>query len=369
MTVYNVVVLLKYYTYDLHSDKKDSEFVMGLEQDIEWDECCFVEEPIPNTDKIFKKQENVHFHLTCGRDKEHDRMPEDFFSCEISNIVVHDKEEARSYIKPFLYNICRTLSFLISMHNCNKHSYQPRVEADMDHAVWSGTVYAPFDEAARDGSRDLVETRMFDGKEYQIITVEMPSIVVSENFYMKIYGNIPTDDFRLYIKCEDPDINFMLDEFYLALGKENVHSKFFHLFSIVEFVEKRYEAQSGAEKLFQKDEIDSILESIAGCSVLEDKDKRIRVSGLLRQMLTKMTDYGRTAKLVNILHNMNIFEIENCGTGFEINSKVIGDIIELRNRFYHGDRSGSSSNEDVELAVTRLMCICERIIKWGFSGK
>ena len=31
--IYHMVVPLRYYTYDLHSEKKDSEYVMGLKQD------------------------------------------------------------------------------------------------------------------------------------------------------------------------------------------------------------------------------------------------------------------------------------------------------------------------------------------------
>ena len=34
--IYHMVVPLRYYTYDLHSEKKDSEYVMGLKQDILW---------------------------------------------------------------------------------------------------------------------------------------------------------------------------------------------------------------------------------------------------------------------------------------------------------------------------------------------
>ena len=34
--IYHMVVPLRYCTYDLHSEKKDSEYVMGLKQDILW---------------------------------------------------------------------------------------------------------------------------------------------------------------------------------------------------------------------------------------------------------------------------------------------------------------------------------------------
>ena len=120
---------------------------------------------------------------------------------------------------------------------------------------------------------------MVDGKKYQVITIESAPIVMSTSLYTKIYGKMPTNDFLLYVECDDTDLNYMLDEFYLALGQENRYSKFFHLFSIIEFVEKRD-----------------------------------RVCGTLKQTLGNLTDIGRKEKLVHILHQMGIRDIKNCGS-------------------------------------------------------
>ena len=155
----------------------------------------------------------------------------------------------------------------------------------------------------------------------------------------------------------------MLDEFYLALGQENRYSKFFHLFSIIEFIEKRYEDDNGASKLFDSEKIDVIVKAALDSPVLVDKEKRDRVRGALKQILGNLTDIGRKEKLVHILHEMGIYKIENCGTEFEIDSKTIGQIINLRNKCYHADRKNKGETKiDVDLAVTQLMYICERVI-------
>lgn len=158
-------------------------------------------------------------------------------------------------------------------------------------------------------------------------------------------------------------IVFMLDEFYLALGQENRYSKFFHLFSIIEFIEKRYEDNNGASKLFDSEEIEVIVKAALDSPVLVDKEKRDRVRGALKQILGNLTDIGRKEKLVHILHEMGIYKIENCGTEFEIDSKTIGQIINLRNKCYHADRKNKEETKiDIDLAVTQLMYICERVI-------
>lgn len=362
--IFNVLIPLRYYTYDLHSEKKDSEYVMGLKQDVDWNVARMVEKPIPETNQIFRKEEPVHIHLFCENDAEHEEIPADFFKVEITNIVASDQDEARVFVKPYLYRICRTLSFFLSQNNCNKHSYQPRVETDVEHAIWGSSFYEPFEELLQK-KKDSVETTVVDGKKYQVITVESAPIVISASLYTKIYGRMPTDDFLLYVECDDTDLNYMLDEFYLALGQENRYSKFFHLFSIIEFVEKRYEESNGANKLLAPEEIEAITKAVMNCSMMADKEKRDRVCGALKQTLGNLTDIGRKEKLVHILHQMGIREIMDCGTEFVVDNKTIGQLISLRNKCYHGDRKNADQPYmNIDLAVTQLMYICERIIIW-----
>ena len=270
--IYHMVVPLRYYTYDLYSEKKDSEYVMGLKQDMDWNVTRIVEQPIPDTNQIFRREEPVHIHLFC--------------------------------------------------------------ENDVEHAVWGSSVYEPF-ETLLQKKEDFVETTLVDGKKYQVITMESAPIVISTSLYTKIYGRMPTDDFLLYVECDDTDLNYMLDEFYLALGQENRYSKL----------------------------IEAITKAVMDISTMVDREKRNRVCGALKQTLGNLMDIGRKEKLVHILHQMGIREIKNCGTEFEIDDKTIGKLISLRNKCYHGDRKKADhSYINIDLAVTQLMYLCEQII-------
>lgn len=270
--IYHMVVPLRYYTYDLHSEKKDSEYVMGLKQDMDWNVTRIVEQPIPDTNQIFRREEPVHIHLFC--------------------------------------------------------------ENDVEHAVWGSSVYEPF-ETLLQKKEDFVETTLVDGKKYQVVTMESAPIVISTSLYTKIYGRMPTEDFLLYVECDDTDLNYMLDEFYLALGQENRYSKL----------------------------IEAITKAVMDISTMVDREKRNRVCGALKQTLGNLTDIGRKEKLVHILHQMGIREIKNCGTEFEIDDKTIGKLISLRNKCYHGDRKKADhSYINIDLAVTQLMYLCEQII-------
>lgn len=369
LRIYNVTFALRYYTYDLHSEAKDSEFVMGLKQPVDWDVEHLVEEEIPGTQQVFRNCEKVHFNLSCENDSENESMPADYFNLKITNIVVHNQEEAYSFVKPYLYRVCRTLSFLLSVNNCNKHSYQPRVEADIENAAWDNKEYELFDQVVNQGEENKIETTWIDGKKCQVITIESEPITISSRVYLKIYGRMPVEDFLDYTDCTNTDINYMLDEFYLALGQENKYSKFFHLFSIIEFVEKRYKNLNGANKLVEPDKADEVMKKVLEILNIEDSKKRESVKSSFKQKLCELTDIGRNDKIVNILHEMGIDKISNCGTEFEIDAGLVGGITRLRNKCYHGDyNKHEKSGADIDLAVTRLMYICERIILHNFKN-
>ena len=44
-----------------------------------------------------------------------------------------------------------------------------------------------------------------------------------------------------------------MNEYYIALGQEDAKSKFFHLFSIIEYIEHRYEQYNGAIPLYPEE--------------------------------------------------------------------------------------------------------------------
>ena len=81
------------------------------------------------------------------------------------------------------------------------------------------------------------------------------------------------------------------------------------------------------------------------------------------QIVQALSENHNIHKLVHILHEMGIYKIKNCGTEFEIDSKTIGQIINLRNKCYHADRKNKEETKiDIDLAVTQLMYICEWVI-------
>lgn len=149
-------------------------------------------------------------------------------------------------------------------------------------------------------------------------------------------------------------------EYYLALETENIKSKFFYLFSIIEFCEKEYEDYNGSSRILSDDEVDTFIARARGLIDAENWDQ---VKSFLKGKLIKIYDIGRVRKLENILRWMGIEKYKYFGADNAVNKELLSSIIKLRNKSFHGTKEKS---EDVEgkyaNAVEELLYIDEKIL-------
>lgn len=366
---YTLTVPLTYYSYDLRSD--DSEFRLGLENSLEWDEEQEIQMPYPLDDsKMFTASEKMHFCLSSGftqnvsdDGKSSYGMPDNFFMCTVSGIVAVSKPKARELVDAAIIKSCKALSILMSCSNCNKQGYQPRVEPDYRQQKWQKEEYQPYQKLV-DEACGPVETVDENGNRVIAIYSESTDITVDSKIYTTIFGKVDaTHFFDFYHYDKSPDLSFILDEYYAALGTEALSSKFFHLFSIIEHVEKNYAGFAACKQIFDDADKQIVRECLMKLEL--SKAKKNRLCSSVIGAMGRATDIGREAKLVNILHHMGIQEFKDCGTPFTVNKNTMKELTALRNSYYHGD--GNNEREAgtyirVELAVARLMCICEKII-------
>lgn len=366
---YTLTVPLTYYSYDLRDDS--SEFRLGLENPLEWDEVQEIQVPYPLDDsKIFATTEKMHFCISSGFTKNlsddgknsYD-MPDHFFDCTVSGIVALSKTKARELVEVSIVKSCKALSILMSCNNCNKQGYQPRVEPDYRQQKWQEEKYRPYEKLI-DEVCQPVETVDENGNPVINIFALTAGIVEDISMSMTIFGKVDaTHFFDFYHYEKSPDLSFMVDEYYAALGTEALSSKFFHLFSIIEHVEKNYADFALCKQVFDDADKQIVQECLMKLEI--PKAKKNRLCSSVMGVMGRTTDLGREAKLVNILHHMGIQEFKDCGTPFTVNRSTIKELTALRNSYYHGD--GNKDREEgtyirVETAVARLMCICEKII-------
>lgn len=293
----------------------------------------------------YSVDESIGIVMDEGKDKE-------FCVCLLSGIIADNHRNAGRIANAVIYNICRGLTFLINKKNPNKHIFQPRLEADWESANWKLGIF----DADRlvNCDKELVE-RLINAS---VKTTMMDSAFIS-------FETIISADEVTIKKWENENneaIRFLLDEYYIAMGTENIKSKFFHLFSIIEFCEKNYTDKDGSVKLLSSGEVETIRKAIAGTISPEKKGK---VLDAICKRLKELTNIGREEKLLNILHWMNISSFSVKGLECAITKEMLKGFTALRSKSYHGDlESGKKKEEDYKQAVEKLFVIDEMIIDY-----
>lgn len=352
---------LRYNKYDINSGDKASSYIMGLMDELKWSINQQIKAPLPDGGEL-DKEETVDFTITCDVSSEISELPEEYFKLSVLNLVETSQERALAVIKPEAYKACRALSFLLAEHNANKQSFQPRVEPAYDEISWNKSTYKPYEDEYKRQKPDS-----YTDENGNLVIRAEAGIAMSVQTFWTIYGKLNTAGFDKLRACSDENLEFLLNEYYYALGEENVKSKFFHLFSIIEFAEKEYVSLSGAKRLFDEDDIKKLKKHMEEYDGGLSKTQKERMTDIVTQGLTAATDIGRAWKLTAILHSMGIIEIQNCAVPFTVDKKLLGQIIDLRNTFFHGSDTKDKGRLTVEKAVVMLMEIDKRVIDYRLN--
>ncbi len=278
-----------------------------------------------------------------------------YFTCKINGLLVDDEIYAKQYVEFIVNKVCRELSLVLIRYNSNRHLYQPRVEPNWNKTVWNYEEYQPYNQARQNALKNIDSNKHvnrlddhFHIKEtvYRMSTISIPEREI---------------DIKYWLEEADDNLEFLINEYYSALGSEKIKSKFFHLFAMIEFIEQKYADYNGANPVLSNDEIDHILDALDN-KISSEKKKDV-LSGIKNSLL-KMNDTGRVQKLLNILNWMKIEKYKRFGKDSLIDKKMLKEIIEIRNKSFHGTLENKDAAAKYIDAVEKLFYINEQIIEF-----
>ena len=360
---YNIKVPLTYNHLSIQTNVPDSELYLEIIDSESDFGVVFKTYEIPNapegydlkttvTIKLYQAERNAAKAGKKGVPK---------YICEIRGMLVDDEFYARKFAEEILDKICKELSMVFIRHNGNRHLFQPRVEPLWSGAVFDRHEYPPFIDIRRKALEEC------DGKHKTIILEDY--VYFTDSLYSIISVDIPDNEINIHdwlLMEDDGDYEFLLNEYYSALGTEKNKSKFFHLFSIIEFCEKAYTEHNGAKDLISDEEFTKIIDAVEEQSNAFVKDKKDRVLGTVKGDLKKMTDINRAKKLRNILNWMGIHSYSQFGVAHIIDESMLKSIIELRNKSFHGTKEDrEKANSSYIDANQKLLHIDEQIIAFA----
>jgi hypothetical protein len=158
-----------------------------------------------------------------------------------------------------------------------------------------------------------------------------------------------------------------MNEFYSALGAETVKSKFFHLFSMIEFCEREYKEHNGADALLDKQSVEKIIDCLKEQDTLKElpeNSKSGEILSRIKKSLIDATDIGRSKKLLNILKWMEIDSFRHCDETIAVDEKLVQGLANLRNKSFHGNAEDENAEKEYRDAVVKLMYICEGVLNF-----
>lgn len=357
---YNVTVPLTYNRFAILSNNPKSELQYKIEHPYEEEfEISFGFDGLSDSDDnyMFKDVFKVKLYKAkTDNDQSSNNQQKDTIEviCEICGLPVTDETQARKWSERIIGRICKRLSLVFIKYNNNRHLYQPRVEAIWSMAVFKGSVYAPFVKL----TQKVLE--MTNGNDKEICLQDC--IPIGDEEYCIARQSIPPDEIKIkeWLSPNDDVVEFLMNEYYSALGTENIKSKFFHLFSMIEFCETEYKEHNGSNRLLSDDEVYVIIEIVE--KQIDSKRKK-KIKSILTNTLKRVTDIGRTEKLQNILKWMGIEKYNQFGDEKDIDKKLLDDITTLRNKSFHGTKEGiADAEKNYADAVDKLLSINERIL-------
>lgn len=377
---YDVIVPLIYNRHELYTKHPDSENRFEFDSPVTYQfKIGFLTYDIPGSTEngyLFRDSVSVKLYNVYEEERESavKRNPEvkPEFICEINGLLVDDEIYARKFAEEIADKICKELSFVLIRHNHNRYYIQPRVEAAWSRARFSFNEYQPFIDEKRKAVSDS------DG----VIHVEDHMRVV-DSVYITAFSRISASevDIESIRRPHSETVEYLMNEYYSALGAEMVKSKFFHLFSMIEYCEREYRDHNGASRIWNEEAVDDILDCLkqhgfesreSENNAPEDKKKKNKeeILSRIKKSFIDITDIGRNKKLLNILKWMKIEKYTSGGTDVMIDEALIRDLTRLRNKSFHGTAESSQDADDqYKDAVGKLMYIGEQILNYVRSNE
>lgn len=324
--LYSAIIYIDYNRYDIHGMDKNSSMIFKLHEPIK----------LVLEKDLCKNEYNISQALEVTIDNIGDMYTDQGYKVLISFIDAEDRVDALNKASSVTEHICSSMDLFIASNNHNTHNYQPRT---------------------------FFKKSKIELKEEHTRKVEDTGIVTStQNIQIGIkttaFFTIPPDGFdKFYYAYLDEEPKMLIDMYRKALGIKDVESKYFNLFTIIEYIESRYSEYNKEQLLFESEERKQVLNNI------EDwvYNKSPNVKSSLSQCLSRLTDINRAEKLMNILKHFGVTGKEEGVYPYEITNKQIQQFINQRNRLYHA--GNNEKNNSLEILTIQLMDLCFNIIE------
>lgn len=264
--------------------------------------------------------------------------------------------------------ICYTITYLVQSQNSNSHYFHPKFTYRARDIICKEHVYpkhAAFLKLERE-NRDIA-----------LYLNDLAKM--HESVHIKMIHSIDTKAFNQIfdLMYNNKHLAFVVESYYRALGDIDDISKYYNLFTIIEYIEENFKDKSKAKKMFNKKQKEELIDIATNKAMKcfensQDGDNIERCVERFRnrfsQIISESTDKTRTEKLYTIIKEyFQIEKIDELPFNFEITEPKLKEFINTRNSLFHAKKLSQKDKEQLSVLTNELMALCTHIIKYNIN--
>lgn len=288
----------------------------------------------------------------------------DEFIATFESIYADNEEYAIEMAEILVNKVCYVITYLAQSQNTNVHYFHPKFTYRIRDMKCNEVPYDKYDKYITQE----------ENNENKVICLH-DSVRIKESLSMKVSWTINTEFFNsIFLLLNiDQHLAFIIESYYRALGEGDYISKFYNLFTIIEYIEMNFRDKSNAKQILDKEQKKLITEVISKkLKELLANDKKecqeqVYISRLVNrftQLVSDATDMTRTEKLYTIIRKyFGIEKIDNGTFTYEITESKIKEFIDTRNSLFHAKKLSETQKQQLLTLTNELMLLCGDIIK------
>jgi hypothetical protein len=188
---------------------------------------------------------------------------------------------------------------------------------------------------------------------------------VSDSAAMKLMCKLDTTGFQEVVcnAWSSEEIKFLLQAYYGSLQSQDYRAKYYHAFTIIEFIENKYRDEVGTKRFKEEDCTRLGNEAYKLLEELEySKDDCNNGRDSIINLLKKITKESRANKLLQMITERLDIKSVKYLEDVPVDRTLVGKFIETRNKLFHAGNEITELKRNTDL----LILVSEKIV-WKFS--
>lgn len=272
------------------------------------------------------------------------------FELILEGIVCEDYNKAVIMAEKILPDICKVLTLIIQIYSAENEEFQPNLSYNIAYLKEISCKEISFNELKDESKHQPMNLLIKE------------AFILRESVSMTVTRQIPLDIFpALY---ESKSILFM-DVIYRATRCRDVLSKYFTLFTMIEFIESKYTKEIKVGKIVNKSNKSQFKKSFNEIFSKTDNISKERLLSRIMNILCTATVETRAEKLCEIIKNKyKIESISQSLINYDITPEKMEEFIEMRNSIFHGGEI-DDKNRNLQIQKTNeLLFLCLKITEF-----